>query len=63
MYAADGKRPVCRISSCERINLYNKIVKLENTIKSHLTQQDEDKINKEYNKFYNRNEEARKYKT
>jgi len=49
--------------STNNINLYNKIVKLENTIKSHLTQQDEDKINKEYNKFYNRNEEARKYKT
>lgn len=44
------------------IVLYSKAVILKNLIKSKLTQQDENKANNEYNKFYTRNKNAIEFK-
>lgn len=44
------------------ISLYKKIIELENIVKSYLTVDEELKTNKEYNKFYNRNENGYKNK-
>ena len=44
------------------ICLYRKIIELENIVKSYLTVEEELKTNKEYNKFYTRNEKGYKNK-
>lgn len=44
------------------ICLYRKIIELENIVKSYLTLEEELKTNKEYNKFYTRNEKGYKNK-
>jgi len=40
------------------MELYEKIIKLENAVKSHLTQRQEMQTNKEYERFYDRNNDA-----
>ena len=44
------------------ICLYRKIIEIENIVKSYLTVEEELKTNKEYNKFYTRNEKGYKNK-